>query len=768
MNSENLEEKVLAALKPRGSRIVSLTDLARGLFGRDADEESLEALRLAVARLERRGAVVRVRGQKLSLIEFTSYKAGRIAVRGEGRGWLLSGEKGVPDLPIARGGLAGALDGDVVLVHVERRKPKHDFRGPLETGVVEKVLVRRRETLVGRIARGAEGTVVVPFDTKVDALFRVPHGLDLDAPEGIYVDCRILSFPDDRRTATAEVTELIGFPGEPGVDVEVVARKWGLPRAFPDAVLAEAEAARSEIGEAERRERKDFTSETIVTIDGETARDFDDAIGVEELPGGRLRVGVHIADVSHYVRPGTALDAEAWERGTSVYFPDRAIPMLPERLSNDLCSLRPGEEKRTVSAVLTLDERGETVEAEFFRSVIRSRARLTYTCAAAFLEGGAEERAEAAAGLPDDVKTLLPRAARAAALLRGRRERRGSLDFDLPDADLILGESGDVVDIVKATRNVAHRLIEELMLAANEAVARHLDGIPMPALYRVHDQPDERRLGELREVLEPFGILLPPENEDITPAVFQRILDQAEGTPEERFVDELVLRSQKKALYAPDCRGHYALAAEHYAHFTSPIRRYPDLVVHRALCEWIATRRAPSADEADRRTMWLDEAAPHTSERERRAESAEREAQAWKKFVFLEKRVGDAFDARVSAVTGFGLFVLLDEVYADGLVPIDVLGNDFFRYEEAGHRLVGVDTGKVFRLGDPLRVTLFRADPDKRQLEFHLEGVEVSPRRLSRDERGGPPRGERRERGERAPSGGRRGSPGRGAGRRRG
>ena len=586
MNILELNKAILDALHPRGSRILTFSDLANRVLGVDLDPARQNALRAAVADLERRGEIVRVKGEKLSRIEFTDFQAGALAIRGEGRAFLLSGEPGVSDVPVTA--LGSALDGDIVLVRVEEPKaaPKAAPKGPRSrfaprpTGVVVKVLVRRRETVVGKIARSPEGTFVVPFDRKIDARLAVPDGKDLAAPAGIFVEARIIAYPDDRRLALAEVLELIGFEGDPGVDVEIVARKWGIPRKYPETVVAEAEAASGVVGTDERKLRADFTGRTIVTIDGETARDFDDAIEAEELPSGAFRIGIHIADVSHYVPIGSALDAEAFERGTSVYFPDRAIAMLPERLSNDLCSLQPNEERRTVSAVLTLDKHGETVKAEFFRSLIRSRARLTYTAVGDLLEGSPSKQV-----LSSDVTRMLRIAHRAAGLLRAKRSRRGSLDFDLPDADVILGEEGDVVEIVRAVRNEAHRLIEEFMLAANEAVAKHLEFVPTPALYRVHDRPDESRLVDLRVVLGPLGYDLPEDEEEVTPATFQAILDQAAGKPEERFISDLVLRAQKKAIYSEECRGHYALAAKHYCHFTSPIRRYPDLLVHRALVE---------------------------------------------------------------------------------------------------------------------------------------------------------------------------------------
>jgi ribonuclease R len=755
MNDLTLNKAILDALRPRGSRILAFSELQTRILGSSADEASTVALRSAVADLERRGEIVRLKGEKLSRIEFTDFQAGTLAIRGEGRAFLLSGEPGVPDVPVTA--LGSALDGDVVLVRVEEPKepPKAADRGPRSrfapraSGPVVKVLTRRRETVVGKIARSAEGTFVVPFDRRIDARLAVPDGKDLAAPTGIFVEARITAYPDDRRLAFAEVLEVIGFEGDPGVDVEVVARKWGIPRKYPETVVAEAEARSGVVGTDERKLRADFTGRAIVTIDGETARDFDDAIEAEETPGGGFRIGIHIADVSHYVPVGSALDAEAFERGTSVYFPDRAIAMLPERLSNDLCSLRPNEERRTVSAVLTLDKYGETVKAEFFRSLIRSRARLTYTQVGELIEDFLEKeegkrRGESADPSPhspskkssvsSDVAKMLRVAHRAGGLLRAKRSRRGSLDFDLPDADVILGETGDVVAIVRAVRNEAHRLIEEFMLAANEAVAKHLEFVPTPALYRVHDRPDESRLVDLRVVLLPLGYDLPEDEEEVTPATFQAILDQAAGKPEERFVSDLVLRSQKKAVYSEECRGHYALAAKHYCHFTSPIRRYPDLLVHRALVEWLAARRPPAAEVAEGRTRWFHEAAAHCSSRERRAESAEREAVTWKKFVFLSSRVGEEFWAYVSAVVGFGLFVTLEDIYVDGLVPISTLGDDFYRYEEVEHRLVGSSSGRIYRLGDRLRVKLAKADAEKRGLDFVPVGDSAGPQRKDRVE----------------------------------
>ena len=745
MNILELNKAILDALHPRGSRILTFSDLANRVLGVDLDPARQNALRAAVADLERRGEIVRVKGEKLSRIEFTDFQAGALAIRGEGRAFLLSGEPGVSDVPVTA--LGSALDGDIVLVRVEEPKaaPKAAPRGPRSrfaprpTGVVVKVLVRRRETVVGKIARSPEGTFVVPFDRKIDARLAVPDGKDLAAPAGIFVEARIIAYPDDRRLALAEVLELIGFEGDPGIDVEVVARKWGIPRKYPETVVAEAEAASGVVGTDERKLRADFTGRTIVTIDGETARDFDDAIEAEELPSGAFRIGIHIADVSHYVPIGSALDAEAFERGTSVYFPDRAIAMLPERLSNDLCSLQPNEERRTVSAVLTLDKHGETVKAEFFRSLIRSRARLTYTAVGDFLEGSPSKQV-----LSSDVTRMLRIAHRAAGLLRAKRSRRGSLDFDLPDADVILGEEGDVVEIVRAVRNEAHRLIEEFMLAANEAVAKHLEFVPTPALYRVHDRPDESRLVDLRVVLGPLGYDLPEDEEEVTPATFQAILDQAAGKPEERFISDLVLRAQKKAIYSEECRGHYALAAKHYCHFTSPIRRYPDLVVHRTLRE---SRRGMSNERVEELTEDLPEMGRHTSERERRAAEAERELVQWKKVRFMADKVGDEFEGYVTGVTAFGLFIELVEHFVEGMVHVSTMADDYYRFIERAHVLRGEHTGQVYRLGDKVRVQVIKVDMERRQIDLGL--VQILEKVRESEQNRGPRRSKAQPKSER-------------------
>jgi ribonuclease R len=458
-----------------------------------------------------------------------------------------------------------------------------------------------------------------------------------------------------------------------------------------------------------------------VTIDGETARDFDDAISVEEHGRGGFRLGVHIADVSHYVAEGSRLDAEAFRRGTSVYFPERAVPMLPEALSNGLCSLRPNVPRLAVSAFLDIDRAGEVLARSFAPTVIESARRMTYTEVRRLLEEPRPSDAE-------EYGPILPMLRRGEALrevLYERRQAAGSLDLDLPEAFLELDDGGRVTDVRPAERNVAHRLIEELMIAANRAVAAELDAHEKPALHRLHAPPELDTLEELRAALAAIGLSFPSSREALDPQAFQAVLRAAHGGPHEALVSSLVLRSLQRAVYAPTQGGHFALSLRHYTHFTSPIRRYPDLLVHRQLKRHLAGEE-PSPGLAERLPMIADEC----SRTERRAEAAERELEKWKKVRFLEDRVGETFQATITGVQPFGFFAQLDRYLVDGLVAIRTLTDDYYHFEADRLRLVGENDGRVFRLGDPLDVVLVKVDEATRNLDFEVPGM-PPPRRSS-------------------------------------
>ncbi len=723
--------QIVERLRQKGARILSYRELAGALR---VPEQEEEAFRERLDLLERKGEIVRVRGEKYSAIEHSNLVAGRITVRPEGFGFVLV--DGGEDLFVPRSGMHGALDGDVVLAREERpRSRRPSARGPEKiSGTVLKVLERARDRVVGRFETQEGRKTVLPYDPRIDAVIRIADGKTLGAREGEIVEARLTAFPDPRRIAHGVIEERIGFLGEPGVDIEIVLRSHGLPPRFPEPVVRESEAFPQEVREEDLLGRRDLREHRIVTIDGETARDFDDAVEVERIPTG-YRLGVHIADVSHYVREGTALDDEGRSRATSVYFPGRVLPMLPERLSNGLCSLNPRVDRLVVSAILEISPRGRILSAEFVKAAIRSRERMTYTEVARLLESRwTDADRQRYDDLLEDFRTM----GELAAILRKRREARGSIDFDLPDADVVLDDDGLVVGIVPESRNVAHRLIEEFMLAANEAVARKLTFDRQPAIYRVHDRPDPDRLVDLRELLESFGYELKGDLAEVPPSAFQKILKDIEGKPEARLLTDLLLRAQRKALYSEECRGHYALAAPYYCHFTSPIRRYPDLIVHRQLSRLLAAGRPIPADEFEAANQRFAEIAKHCSERERRAEAAERESLLWKKIVFMKDKLGREFDATVTGVAAFGVFVTLKDFFVEGLVPISSLGEDFFVYEEKQHRLRGRSSGKTFRLGDTVRVRLTAIDEVRRRLDFRLPGAAPvrefgrRPRRVAR------------------------------------
>jgi len=520
-------------------------------------------------------------------------------------------------------------------------------------------------------------------------------------------------------SSAGALLERLGNATDPGVVERVVLRLNGIEEEFSDAALSEAELLPAAISETEIGGRADLRQEATITIDGRTARDFDDAVSAREVGDGSIEVGVHIADVSHYVRPGTALDEAARARGTSVYLPGVCVPMLPERLSNDLCSLREGVDRLTWTARYTVDRRGTITNRSTTASVIRSRRRCTYAEVAEWLAAPRRSWPAEVAPFADSLELL----AEAANRLGRRRREVGSLDFDLAEPELILDPEGRVVAIQPTARNRAHRLIEELMVAANRSVAGLLLEAGQPALHRVHDEPEASRVEELKQVISDLGLRLVGDSNSLQPSALQALLDAADGRPEERLVDMLVLRTLARALYSPESRGHYALTTDEYLHFTSPIRRYPDLVVHRMLRRLHTEGVLPEGAERDAVEAELVKLGESCSAAERRAESAERRAVEWKTVLFLREREGEVFAGHISGVTDFGLFVRLDEISVDGMVHISELTDDYYQFDERHHRLVGERGGRVWRLGDAIEVRLVRVNLDAMQLELVPVGI---------------------------------------------
>ncbi len=625
--------------------------------------------------------------------------------------------------------MANALHGDLVEIEVigggrAGARGKRGGRGP--SGRIVRIVERAATRIVGRFEPGPRGGMLIPLDERVAPPLPVaaparaerstttPPILPTDVAAGSLVAGEL----SPGGALSVQLVRNFGRGDNPQLDTDVVMEQFALPTRF--SAEAEAEAGRfpAAVTPQMREGRKDLRELLAVTIDGESARDFDDAISVERTRDG-YRLWVHIADVGHYVPWGSALDGAARQRGTSVYFPDRAVPMLPERLSNHLCSLNPDQERLTVTAEMLLDRAGHPTGYDLYESVIRSKARLTYTGVAAALDAGS------AAQLDEPYRALHPMlhlAGEIARQLGERRAARGSLDFDLPEPEIVLDLQGRPTDIYKEPRTAAHRLIEECMLSANETVARHLTHHKAPLLYRIHEPPDPDKLAAFSLFASSFGHRLPKRG--TAPAPLQAMLEAVRGKPEERLLNHLLLRSMKRARYGPEPLGHFGLASVCYTHFTSPIRRYPDLVVHRILKELLTHDRLPPARH-EQLTGLLPQLGQHSSERERVAMEAEWEVVKLKKARFMTERIGEHYRGHITGVTRHGLFVELEEFFVEGFVPLRSLPKDHYRFDESRHALVGSHRHH-YRLADPIAVVVEGVDLDRRRVNFVLADAAVS------------------------------------------
>ena len=723
-----LRERVLEWLATSG-RPVGVRELVRRLELGSAERRELKPV---LRRMIENGEVVAIRGARIGLPSRMNLVVGRLTCNPAGFGFVAPERRdpGQPDVYVAAVNLKEALHGDRVVVRIERTTAK----GP--EGRIIRVLERQLQRVVGRYeSEGASGGRVVPFDKRVLHELFIPAQAVGGAASGQMVVAEITRPPSATRNPLGRVIDVLGRLDEPGVDLKVVMAKYGLPDAFPAEVEAEAGRVADRVGPDDLRDRTDFRNWTTVTVDPETARDHDDAISLDRLPNRHWRLGVHIADVAHYVPEGSALDQEAYLRGTSVYFPDRVVPMLPHALSSHICSLVEGEDRLTQSVVLELDQEGRVVRAEFHDGVIRSAARLTYQQAQKVVDGDVEMRERLA-----PLVGLLERMDELARVMRTRRYARGSLDLDLPEPKLVLDAAGRMTGIVASERLDSMRVIEEFMLAANEAVAERLAGAGIPTLFRVHERPDPERVEEFCELAASFGYRLPGNLEAIRPQDFQLILRQIQGKPEEKLVSYLLLRTMKLARYHEENLGHFGLAAEMYAHFTSPIRRYPDLVVHRTLRE---LRRGRGTERGEQRREALPAMGEHLSQMERRADDAERELIEWKKVRFMADKLGEVFSGYITGVQTFGLFVELSEVYVQGLVHVSSMTDDYYAFNEKAHLLKGENTKKIYRLGDQVEVQVVRVDLERRQLDLGLVDVLARAAGSGRRHAAPPPRGRR-------------------------
>jgi ribonuclease R len=754
------DELLVAYVAKQPHHRATFKQLVKELGSRGVERQDFErALQQALSR----GQLIEFRRDSFLAARASSeFVSGQMRVHRDGYGFV------VPEVPVT--GLAGdlfippdsaskAMHGDRVLARIGRIG-----RDGKAEGEIIKVLKRAHDTVVGEFQVKKSSNWVKPHDDRLRDWILIPAGMEFPkaVPEvdrigatssmptkvedlqGYIVNVEMIEFPAEGEGGVGRVIEILGRPDDFGVDVEIMIRKHHLPHRFPPEVIAEAKAFSNDISADELAKRRDFREYDIVTIDGETARDFDDAVWVDTLPNGNFALHVHIADVSHYIRPGSAIDKEAYLRGTSVYFPDRAVPMLPLELSTDICSLRPQVDRLVMSALLEIDHQGQTVGREFCSGVIRSRERMTYTDVHLLLEGDPV----AAAPLRERYAPLMSRfqlMKDLAVILNRQRVRRGSIDFDLPEAQIEFDELGAMTGVTRGARNIAHRLIEEFMLAANEAVAGYLESRGGPSLYRIHETPNPQKVAEFEQVAGQYGVslgtapmkrlhtatrtrdgrklrrdqLVPSPDFQISSKSFQRLIKQLEGKPEERILSYLMLRSLKQARYSSENAGHFALAAESYTHFTSPIRRYPDLVIHRLLRAQLENPARRPYSEPELRQIGDD-----TSLTERRAADAERDLMEWKKAKFMAERVGDEFTGLITSTAKFGFFVELDTLFIEGLVGIESLFWDRFYYDERTRKLIGDRSKKAYAMGDRVKVRVDRVEAQGGRIQFSLaEGV---------------------------------------------
>lgn len=708
----NLSKKHILAFFRQREGAVLFAALEREFGGRHIKRE----LKNLLEDMVEDGEVIRLKGNSYTLPGKIKTIQGRISVHRDGYGFVTP-EGGGEDIFIPSKFLKGALHGDLV----EASSSPSRMGGNKLDGRVMAVVEHATSRIVGRYEETKRGAVVIPDDQRLNLVVSVPAKGRGKAEDGHQVVAEMTSYPAGGRPAEGKIVEVLGWPDDPEVEVQSVIRRFDLPHIFAPEVLAEAEGIAAAVSPADLRGRIDLRPMPTVTIDGETARDFDDAVSLRR-EGQNFRLWVLIADVSHYVGKDTELDREAYLRGTSVYFPDRCIPMLPERLSNGICSLNPGVDRLTMTAEILFDRSGTMLESAFYPSVIKSAARLTYTIVKQIIVDGDPELADKYRS----VSPMLLEMKELALILMEMRKKRGSIDFDLPEPEIIIGLTGQTEGIIRAERNLAHQLIEEFMLAANEAVARYITSRDIPFLYRVHENPDPIKLQTFQEFVYGFGYEFKLVEERVKPSELQRLLAQADGRPEERMINYSLLRCMRQARYSADNVGHFGLASDCYCHFTSPIRRYPDLVVHRILKAALAST-AEKGREGKRAsgqlaiaTERLEEVAEHTSKRERVAMEAERDVVEMKKLQYMQQHVGEKFDGYITGVTNFGFFVELEELFVEGLVHISTLNDDMYTHAEKQHSLIGRRSGTVFRIGDAAQVIVTSVSPGTRRIEFTL------------------------------------------------
>jgi ribonuclease R len=699
-------EQILDLMKEEDRPLLLREVLRRLGLQKDQRQKAREYIRDLVDE----GKVVRIRGNRYGLSSKMNLIVGRVKTHPDGYGFVIPEMEGEEDVFISPRNLKEAMHGDRVVARIEsiRRKGKE--------GSVIRILERKTRKIVGKFMKAKNYFYIIPEDERILQEVFIPEGETKRARPNQIVVAEITQYPTERTRPEGRVTHILGYPDDPEIEPQIIIHKYDLPHRFTSGALKEVQNLPPPPSSHEYKDRVDLRGIPTFTIDGENARDFDDAVSIEREKDGGVRLYISISDVSHYVKEETLLDEEAYLRGTSVYFPDRTIPMFPPELSNEICCLHPRLDRLTLTAELKYDANGERKSVRFYPSVIRSDERLTYTLVRKMLVDGDVE-------LRRKFKHLLPSLELMADLcqeLRQRRMERGALDFDLPEPEVILNLQGETEDIVRAERNLAHQIIEEFMIAANEAVAHFMEEKGFPFIYRIHEPPKKEAMDEFRRFISHLGYKsIRPDHgmrkgSDYSLKEFQKVLSEVKGRPEERVVNEILLRSMKWAKYAAKNLGHFGLASDGYTHFTSPIRRYPDLIVHRFLKRVLSKKEVKITEEV------LANKADHLSNRERVAMEAEREILNRYRVRFMRDKIGKEFEGVISGVMAFGFFVELKDIFVEGLVRVTTLHDDYYHYNQDRYCLVGERTHKRFRIGDLVRVRVERVDLDRRQIDFGL------------------------------------------------
>lgn len=713
------EQELLDFMRETAYKPMTYQELEQHLNIEGAEE--FKQLLLLLNQMEQEGKIYRTRNNRYGIPERMNLLRGRMQVHPKGFGFLLPDDDTIPDVYIHANDMKGAMNGDTVLVRILDKGPG----GGRMEGEVVKIVQRAITQVVGTFENHESFGFVIPDDKRITRDIFIPAGKFMGAVTGTKVVANIVDYPEGRSSATGEIVEILGHKDDPGVDIISIIRKYGLPETFSEEAILEAEKVPDTITEEDLKGRRDLRGKRMVTIDGEDAKDLDDAVSIERLDNGHYLLGVHIADVSYYVRENSALDREAFERGTSVYLVDRVIPMLPRRLSNGICSLNPQVDRLTLTCEMEFDAKAKLVRYEIYPSVIRTTERMTYTNVRKILVDEDPELIERYGELVDDFRLMEELVMK----LREKRMRRGAIDFDFAEAKVLVDENGKPTDIIKRERSIAEMIIEEFMLAANETVAEHFHWLKVPFLYRVHEEPDSEKLFHFMEFISNFGYVVKGKANSVHPRALQALLEEIKGKKEETVISTVLLRSMKQARYDAESLGHFGLATDFYCHFTSPIRRYPDLVIHRIIRE-VLEKGSLSESREEYLAARMPEIARQSSERERIAQDAERETEALKKAEFMLDKVGEEFEGIISSVTSFGMFVELENT-VEGMIRLSDMHDDYYLYHEKLHALIGERTSRIYRIGDEVKVRVTRVNLDEHTIDFELVETKPRPQKVS-------------------------------------